>query len=111
MVIKRCTRFYQKLMSKKYNPLPTYLTIRKSKIHGLGLFSTKHIGSNTVLGVSHEKKLFKKELIRTPLGGFINHTDEPNCKLVKGRGKYYLITVKQIHPNQELTLKYHMYSV
>jgi SET domain-containing protein len=98
-------------MSKKYKPLPWFLTIRPSKIHGLGLFTKKYIPSDAVLGISHHKKFFQKELIRTPLGGFVNHSKKPNCKLVKSGHKYYLTTIKKIHPDQELTLKYHMYKV
>ncbi len=62
-----------------YQPLPRYLTIGRSSIHGLGLFATAHIESGTDLGQSHV--LVAGELIRTPLGGFYNHVDSnPNIE-------------------------------
>ena len=55
-----------------------------------------------------------KILIRTPLGGFINHSDTPNCERVKSKpdGNIFSWTLKttdKIEPGQELTLKYSMY--
>ena len=61
-----------------YNPLPKELTIKKSKIDGLGLFAIEDIPKETSLGMSHVK--VDGEYIRTPLGGFYNHSDDPNCK-------------------------------
>ena len=49
--------------------------------------------------------------IRTPLGGFINHSEEPNCELI-GIGKAkYLITINDIMPEEEVTLKYTLYEI
>ena len=80
-----------------YKPLPEGLRIEKSKIEGYGLVTLSFIKEGTILGVSHIK--IKNELIRTPLGGFINHSDEPNCEKVKLQGqnyiKYNLITIKK----------------
>ena len=39
-----------------YEALPNYLTIKKSTIHGLGLFASKRIPQGTNLGVSHFKE-------------------------------------------------------
>ena len=60
-----------------YKPLPDSLTIKSSDISGLGLFATEGIGQGTNLGTTHIK--IKDEIIRTPLGGFINHSNTPNC--------------------------------
>ena len=50
-------------------------------------------------------------LVRTPLGGFINHSEEPNCELIGiGKGKY-LIVNKDIMPEEELTITYTLYKV
>ena len=58
-----------------YKPLPKYLTIKESKIDGLGLFALQDIEKNTTIGVSHVKHDdYLHGLIRTPLGGFVNHT-------------------------------------
>jgi hypothetical protein len=34
-----------------YKPLPDYLTIKKSPINGLGLFTTEKIKANALIGV------------------------------------------------------------
>ena len=38
-----------------YKTLPDFLTINKSDIHGLGIFATQDIPSNSDLGISHIK--------------------------------------------------------
>jgi|TARA_B110000967_G_scaffold127885_1_gene130659 SET domain-containing protein len=90
-----------------YNPLPICCTIRPSWIEGLGVFAVKEIRQDTELGVSHIE--FENELYRTPLGGFINHSDKPNCVRIKNGNKWLLKTIKDIFPNQELTLNYVLY--
>ena len=98
---------------KLYKPLPEGLRIEKSKIQGFGLITLSFIKQGTNLGTSHVK--IKNELIRTPLGGFINHSDEPNCEKVKLQTenyiKYNLITIKNIKAWEELTVKYTFYNV
>ena len=96
---------------KKYRPLPDYLTIKKSGIEGLGLFATDDIEKNTLVGVTHIHRWEGVE--RTPLGGFINHSNEPNCKLVREErsSESRLLTVEAINNGEELTLKYEMYKV
>ena len=104
-----------------YKPLPDCLTIRKSDIEGLGLFATKDISKNTVLGLTH---IFRpnKEIIRTPLGGFYNHSDNPNCETYKNirvgidlvyeqNGSMYLKTMKNIKSGEEITVKYTLYKI
>ena len=52
-----------------YKPLPNGLTIKASKVQGLGLFATKDFEKNTVLGIVHiEDKNFPHGAIRTALG-------------------------------------------
>ena len=60
-----------------YKPLPDVVTIKDSAIHGLGLFATADISQGTVLGKIYFDHNGRTE--RTPLGGFGNHSDEPNC--------------------------------
>ena len=91
-----------------YNPLPDIVTIKNSNINGLGLFSTKTIPENTVLGISHVKNdNYQHGLIRTPLGGFLNHDGEnPNC-IREDKGPHFEIrTLRRIKSNEELTLRY-----
>ena len=66
-----------------YKPLPDSLTIKKSPIEGLGLYATKDIKANSFRGLTHIKdKDFDNGYIRTPLGGFYNHSNEPNVRRV-----------------------------
>jgi len=93
-----------------YKPLPNYLTIRKSSIHGLGLFAKSYIPKDHCLGES----LYKSDIspdgyIRTPLGGFINHSVTPNCRVETIGNVTRIYTRREINPNEELTLKYNLY--
>ncbi len=61
-----------------YRPLPDGLTIKNSPIEGLGLFATKDIKKNSFIGVTHVRdEQFENKYIRTPIGGFYNHSNEP----------------------------------
>ena len=67
-----------------YKPLPHNITIKESPIEGLGLFATEKITAQTLIGITHHADEHAEDgWIRTPLGGFINHSDEPNCEKVK----------------------------
>ena len=92
-----------------YKPLPKSLTIKPSGIEGLGLFASEDIKAGTQLGVTHI--IISDEVIRLPLGGFINHTDNPNCVRIDVANKSYLHTLKDIKQDEELTLKYVMYRI
>ena len=60
-----------------YQALPSRLHIKDSPIAGQGIFAREDIPAGMVLGMSH---LIVDEVIyRTPLGGFINHSEDPNC--------------------------------
>jgi len=97
----------------KYKPLPKGLRIEKSKIQGFGLFTLLFLKQGINLGISHFK--IKDELIRTPLGGFVNHSDDPNCIKTKLHTdnyiKYNLVTIKDITGGEELTVKYTFYNM
>ena len=97
-----------------YKPLPKRLTILNSEIEGLGLFATEDIEPNTVLGIAHISNLnFPHGYIRTPLGAFYNHSDEPNCILRDGFWQHmdvkYLVVIIGIKAQEELTVKYSLY--
>tara|TARA_R100001594_G_C3938900_1_gene240120 strand:- start:120 stop:434 length:315 start_codon:yes stop_codon:yes gene_type:complete len=103
-----------------YKPLPSSLTIKTSKVNGLGLFAKEALPQATNLGMSHIK--IGDTIIRTPLGGFINHANDPNCIKVELRmtnednitfhyKKWNLVTIKDIEPDEELTLKYTFYKI
>ena len=98
-----------------YKALPDCVTVRESQIHGLGLFATKDIKSGSTLGISHIREKsgeFENDYIRTPLGGFINHSTNPNCyKANMGERIISLITLHDIKKGDELTVFYTLYSV
>ena len=62
-----------------YKPLPKQLTIKKSPIDGLGLYATENIKKDSFIGVTHIRdEQFENKYIRTPVGGFYNHSNQPN---------------------------------
>ena len=96
-----------------YRPLPKQVTIKESVIDGLGLYSTESLYPGQYLGITHvANDRFENGYIRTPLGGFINHSDTPNCEVREDVDRsLMLFTLRQILPNEELTLKYNLYKV
>ena len=95
-----------------FRPLPNSLTIMPSKIEGIGLFAVNEIGIGTTLGMTHYYlKGEPNDYIRTALGGFINHSETPNCALYTVGPKKYLVAEQDIEPREELTVKYTMYNV
>ena len=96
-----------------YRPLPKQLTIKQSVIDGLGLYSIESLYPGQYLGITHvANDRFENGYIRTPLGGFINHSDTPNCEVREDEDKnLMLFTLRPILPNEELTVKYNLYEV
>lgn len=96
-----------------YRALPSNLEIKDSKIDGQGLFAKEDIPSGTNLGLSHMRD--RADWIRTPLGGFYNHSDDPNCikhkRLSMYDHTYSLWTIKDIKAGEELTVTYTLYKV
>ena len=120
-----------------YRPLPKNLTIKDSKIDGLGLFSKTKIKKNSFIGVSHVKHDdFQDIYIRTPLGGFYNHSKNANVIKLSSNtlpkydfgqnieekikevaedknnnklGYFYLGSLKDIEPGEEILAKYTFY--
>ena len=119
-----------------YRPLPTNLTVQDSKIDGLGLFAKTKIQKNSFIGITHVKhEDFQDMYIRTPLGGFYNHSKNPNVIKISSDNlpkydfgqniehkvkeflehknnnlKYfYLVSVRDIEPGEEIVAKYTFY--
>lgn len=100
-----------------YQPFPKGISLLSSEIHGKGVFTRVKLKKNTIIGVTHiivdegEYKLGKNNLFRTPLGGFINHSPEPNCEIMllfTNRNDYYCLrTIEDIDEREELTVDYY----
>jgi len=90
------------------------LEVKKSKIHGKGLFSTEKISKHAVLGTCEVTKTKEQNAYTLWIGNemldvtcdfrYINHSKEPNVI-------YYddltVVALKNIKPGEELT---HCYS-
>jgi len=103
-----------------YKPLPKEVIIKQSPIEGLGLFSNTYIKEGHIFGVTHiSDTRFENGYIRTPIGGFINHSEEPNCKLIPKDKKTFpisengnilmLVALNDIPEGTEITTKYSLY--
>jgi SET domain-containing protein len=104
-----------------YNPLPKELRLGFSDIHDIGLFAKEKIKMGHNFGICHLK--IGKELFRTPIGGFVNHSDTPNCIKTMFRVSnledeatmnykvWRLFTLKDIKEGEELTLEYTFYRI
>ena len=105
-----------------YKPLIESLTIKKSGIDGLGLFADQDILQGTNLGMSHVA--IGSGIIRTPMGGFINHANDANTIKVElkinneddpllkvATKKWNLVTLKDIKEGEELTVRYTFYNI
>ncbi len=106
---------YLMIKDSNWRPLPDFLTIKNSKIEGLGLFALKDIPEGTDLGITHIfDSRFQDKYIRLPLGAFINHHEIPNCNAVFAKNDseigeikhIRIITLKDIKEGEEITVKY-----
>ena len=103
-----------------YRPLPSEARLGFSDIEGIGVFAKEKIERGTNLGMSHVK--LGSRIIRTPLGGFLNHSETPNCHKTKLRftneddpdlkysyTMWNLVVIEDIKTDEELTVKYEWY--
>ena len=96
-----------------YRPLPDYLVIKDSPINGQGIFTTEKINAHALIGIIHHVNSHSADgFIRTPLGGFGNHSDDPNCnKILMEDGSWWIGAKQDIEPGEELTWQYTLYNV
>tara|TARA_B100001250_G_scaffold322766_1_gene286053 strand:- start:4945 stop:5241 length:297 start_codon:yes stop_codon:yes gene_type:complete len=96
-----------------YQALPKFLHIKDSPIAGQGLFALEDIPDDVYLGISHV--VVDDTIMRTPLGGFVNHSYEPNCikdfETEEWGQIYHMRTIRAIKKGEELFLNYTFYSV
>ena len=95
-----------------YKPLPDGVTIKHSPIHGFGLYASKRINKGTLIGITHHvHSNAENGVIRTPLGGFGNHSDTPNCfKLLIEDTTWWIGAKEDIEEDEEITWTYTLYN-
>ena len=105
-----------------YRPLPPEVRLGFSNIEGVGVFAKTDIEKGYNFGMSHLK--VGERLIRTPLGGFLNHSEVPNCyktklfftdednpKFKMNYSIWNLIAIDDIKEGEELTVTYTFYTI
>ena len=97
---------FERRIEVSYRPLPDNLELKPSSIHGYGVFAVEPISQGDYLGLSH---INAPELIRTPLGGYINHSMNPNCMRLQEGNRWYLTAISDIGIGEEITLMYKGY--
>jgi SET domain-containing protein len=95
-----------------YRPLPIQVTIKPSTIEGLGLFAVENIKKSHEFGITHVwDEEFENNYIRTPLGAFFNHSEEPNCECYMDGRFLKLRALRDIEKDEEITVKYWLYEI
>ena len=80
--------------------------IKKSNIHGVGIFAVEEINKNKRIGIGINYKFYFIPIITDKFGSLINHSYKPNCKLKYYNYSYYVVANKKINKNEEITLNY-----
>ncbi|MCX6811907.1 MAG: SET domain-containing protein-lysine N-methyltransferase [Candidatus Berkelbacteria bacterium] len=90
---------------------------KKSNIHGIGIFTTEHIGKNSVFYVIPINSIFNKPKSKCAYVGrnswvsdeevlnYVNHSCEPNS-ILDISDKPRLIAKRDIKKNEEITVDY-----
>ena len=99
-----------------YKPLPDYITIKESPIDGLGLYAINPIEQGTYIGMTHIAYIKAENgVVRTPLGGFGNHSDTPNCfkihKMKDSISTWWIVAQQDIEKDEEITWTYTLYKI
>jgi hypothetical protein len=88
-------------------PFKDVATVKPSLIEGVGLFINKSIAENTIVAPARINGM------RTPAGRFVNHSKNPNCRMVKDEnGTINLVSIQAINCiaddnyHNELTIDY-----
>jgi len=80
--------------------------LKRSNVHGKGIFASKNLDANKVLFETHRKTSGDlKWLNLVPNCGY-NHSTEPNCHSLTLGDYKYLVTLKEISEGEELLVDY-----
>jgi len=73
-------------------------------MRGVGLYAIRDVVPDTEVGITHIRdERFEDNYIRTPLGGFLNYSANPNCECYESGDFLKLKTIKYIKSGEELT--------
>ena len=81
--------------------------INTSNIHGNGIFANDNFKQKKLIGVLMHFVFFIP-VITEELGRWVNHSYTPNCVMYyhKENNKYYIVALRDIKVNEELTIDY-----
>ena len=98
----------EKSFEDTYTPLYQGLTIKESEVHGLGLFAEMNFDAGMDFGETHVFVVnrSRRDWVRTPLGGFINHSETPNCYINTESEDRTLYSIRPIKKGEEITVYY-----
>lgn len=104
---------------EKGHSIPKCLELKKSPLHGLGIFATEFIPKGSNLGICHYYDYSERPVkhLRNPLVGFLNYSVNKNAWLPLAKKEFIngngwvteLVTTKDIEKGEEILLKYSWY--
>ena len=80
--------------------------LKKSNVHGKGVFASKDIGANVVLFETHKKTSGDLQWMNLVPNCSYNHSTEPNCHSLTLGDFKYLVTLREIKEGVELLVDY-----
>lgn len=82
--------------------------LKKSKIHGLGMYANKFIHKDDVIGIGIVFKMYVIPIVTEDFGKWINHSNDANSHLYyhSTENMYFVVASKDIPENTEITLDY-----
>jgi len=88
-------------VASQCNTRETFFYISPSKIHGTGIFSKGDIEKNEVLfeAINENQNI-------SYLGSLVNHCTNATSRLIKKNNKWFLISLKKLKKNEEITADY-----
>tara|TARA_R110002110_G_scaffold16569_34_gene71729 strand:- start:35 stop:817 length:783 start_codon:yes stop_codon:yes gene_type:complete len=89
-----------------YQPFPEGVTLGASLVHGVAVCAETTFEKGHEFGITHVKHAdFEDGYVRTPLGGLLQHADDPTCELYADGEYVRLRCIRRIGSCMELTIK------
>jgi SET domain-containing protein len=79
-------------------------SIKKSKINGYGVFSNNKFKKYEF--INEHGRMIEKKFNITEFGSYLNHSNNPNAETKIEDNIYKTYALKEINPNDEITLDY-----